>query len=103
MGRSTVIAATGSVIPGIIVPTSHFLNNQFFVLENGRYVMDSKPIGERVQKLGEITGIKERRYARDDWVASDIGAEALKNTNYDLNSLDYVIAATNFGDINLQY
>jgi len=99
MTKNSVIVATGSVIPDVIVPNSDFLKNEFYVLGNGKYTRDPKQIKERIEKLAEITGIKERRYARKDQSASDIGAEALKNTGYDLNSLDYIICATNFGDV----
>jgi 3-oxoacyl-[acyl-carrier-protein] synthase-3 len=101
MPRNTIIAATGSYIPPIKVPNKYFLKHKFYLLdkEKQEYVQDSKPIEERIQKLTTITGIYERRYVSEDQVTSDIATEALKSTNYDLNSLDYLIVATNFGDV----
>jgi 3-oxoacyl-[acyl-carrier-protein] synthase-3 len=101
MVRNTVIVATGSVIPEVIVPNSYFLNSEFYALEKekGNYVRESKPIEEIIRTFEEITGIRERRYARKEKFASDIGAEALKNTRYDLNSLNYIICPNNFGDV----
>ena len=50
-----------------------------------------------------ITGIRERRFAADDHVASDLGADAaaraIENAAIDPESLDYILLAHNFGDV----
>jgi 3-oxoacyl-[acyl-carrier-protein] synthase-3 len=68
---------------------------------------DGKPFDipneEIIKKFEKITGIKERRYASDNQLNSDLGAlaaeNALKNSTIDKEELDYIIYAQNFGDI----
>jgi 3-oxoacyl-[acyl-carrier-protein] synthase-3 len=56
-----------------------------------------------IGRFQEITEIRERRYADDDQVASDLGALAAKaaidEAGIDPESLDYIIFAHNFGDV----
>jgi 3-oxoacyl-[acyl-carrier-protein] synthase-3 len=96
----TVITGTGSYIPRHRVPNTDFLGNTF--LNTGGTPLE-KGNEETIQKFSEITGIEERRYADDDVLASDMGAEAgekaLASTNLDPEQLDYIIVAHNFGDI----
>ncbi|SMO82068.1 3-oxoacyl-ACP synthase III family protein [Fodinibius sediminis] len=95
-----VITGTGSYIPRRKVSNSDFLKNTF--LNN-----DGIPLGkdneETIQKFAEITGIQARRYAADDVLASDMGAEAgeqaLASAELDPEKLDYIIVAHNFGDV----
>ncbi len=55
------------------------------------------------QKLFEITGIEERRYASHNLLASDLGffaaQKALENSSVNPEDLDYLIFAHNFGDV----
>lgn len=96
----TVIAATGSHIPSIRVPNEHFLDHDF----RGT---DQKPIGksneEILRQFESITGIRERRYAPDDMVTTDMAYEAardaLESSGIDAESLDGIIVAHNFGDV----
>jgi 3-oxoacyl-[acyl-carrier-protein] synthase-3 len=96
----TVIAATGSHIPSVRVPNEHFLEHDF----RG---MDQQPIrktnAEIIQQFESITGIRERRYAPDELVTSDMAyeaaADALQSANIDPESLDGIIVAHNFGDV----
>ena len=96
----TVITATGSHIPSVRVPNEHFLGYDF----RGT---DQKPIGkpteEILKQFESITGIRERRYAPDDMVTTDIAYEAardaLESSGIDAESLDGIIVAHNFGDV----
>lgn len=102
MNKSTraVITGTGSYIPEIIIPNSHFLENQFLDSNGNEYDKNNEEI---IQKFAEITGIQERRYADDDEMASDMGSKAaekaLSAAGIDRNELDYLIVAHNFGDL----
>jgi len=97
---NVVFNGIGSYVPENIVPNEHFLNHEF-------YMEDGKPFDipneEIIKKFEKITGIKERRYANDDQLNSDLGAlaaeNALKNSSIDKEELDYIIYAQNFGDI----
>jgi len=98
MPRS-IITATGSYIPDIKISNTSFLGSDFYGI-NGRRLEKSNT--DIVQKFQEITCINERRYVTDDLNTSDmsfISAErALKGV--DRESLDYIIVAHNFGDLN---
>jgi 3-oxoacyl-[acyl-carrier-protein] synthase III len=96
----SVITGTGSFIPDRVVTNRDFLNHTF--LERNGAPFD-KPNEEIIRKFQEITGIEERRYADDDMLASDMGAEAaeaaFESAGFDRESLDYIIVAHNFGDV----
>lgn len=96
----TVIVGTGSHIPEVVVPNEHFMNHEF-------HGPDQKPIpkdnAEILKQFEAITGIRERRYAPDDVVTSDMAFDAadqaLQSSGIDRESLDYIIVAHNFGDV----
>lgn len=96
----SVITGTGSYIPSQKVPNSDFMDRTFLNA-------DGEPFGksneEIIQKFAEITGIEERRYAEDDILASDMGAQAaekaLESAGLNSDDLDYIIVAHNFGDV----
>ncbi len=94
------IVGTGSYIPPVVVPNSHFLKHEFHGADGKRI---SKPNEEIVAQFESITGIRERRYVPDDLVASDIAYEAaqraLQSSGIDGESLDQIIVAHNFGDV----
>jgi len=97
---SSIITGTGSYIPKRKIPNSHFLDRTFLDSNGNPF---EKSTQEIVNKLEEITGIKERRYVTDDLLASDIGAvaseKAIEAANIDPETLDYIIVAHNFGDV----
>ena len=97
---NTIIIGSGSFIPERIVRREDFLDSHFYTDEGDRI---EKPIGEIIDKFVEITEIEERRYIADDQINSDIGYEAAKEAIYDAHidqeELDYVIYASNFGDV----
>ncbi|MCW9706647.1 3-oxoacyl-ACP synthase III family protein [Fodinibius salsisoli] len=98
--KCSVITGTGSYIPSRRVSNTDFLENTF--LNNDGTPLD-KDNEETIQKFAEITGIEERRYADDNVLASDMGAEAgeqaLASADLDPEKLDYIIVAHNFGDV----
>jgi len=99
--RHTVIIGTGSSIPPKVVPNSHFLDNEFF-MDYGDPIEPGT--NERViERFQQITDIRERRYADDGVMASDLateaGAAAIEDAGIDPESLDYLIVAHNFGDV----
>jgi len=95
-----VIVGTGSYVPARRVLNSDFLDRTLFDA-NGEKLKKSNQ--ETIDKLAEITGIKERRHVADDQVASDIAYlaadDALTSSGIDKESLDYIIVAHNFGDV----
>ena len=79
----------------------------FFSSEDKNQVSDSD--GEKetkneeiIEKFQKITGIRERRYAKDELNTSDIAylaaKEAIKNSKVDPEKIDYIILAHNFGN-----
>ena len=98
--KYSVIIGSGCYIPEKIVKNSDFLNHVFYET-NGEKI--EKPGSEITEKFEEITGIKERRYATDDLLTSDIAffaaEQAIQSAGIDMESLDYIICAHNFGDV----
>lgn len=95
------IIGTGSYIPSVVVTNEEFAEH-VFLKENGDNIpMNNKIIAE---KFKAITGIKERRYVENDQKTSDIAyiaaQKAIQNAAIDPESLDYIIVAHNFGDVN---
>ena len=93
------ITGTGSYIPEIVQDNSKFLDRNFFDNEGNRIETKNEEIIEKFQK---ITGIRERRYAKDGLNTSDIAylaaKEAIKNSKVDPEKIDYIILAHNFGN-----
>jgi 3-oxoacyl-[acyl-carrier-protein] synthase III len=94
------ITGTGSCIPEIKIENSFFDNAEFFETDGKRVQKDNAIV---IEKFSEITGIKERRYAREDQVTSDLGflaaQAAIENAAIDKETIDYIIVAHNFGDV----
>jgi len=92
--------ATGSYIPETTVKNDAFLNHHFLEKDGSEIGKDNATI---IRKFREITGIEERRYASPDQTASTIGylaaKDALESSGIDKESLDYIIVAHNFGDV----
>jgi 3-oxoacyl-[acyl-carrier-protein] synthase III len=96
----SVITGTGNYIPPNRVQNEAFLNSDFYCREGKRLEKTNQEI---IDKLEEITTIKERRYIADDLVTSDIAyyaaQEAINSAGIDKEELDYIIVAHNFGDV----
>ncbi len=94
----SIITRTGSYIPSVKVENKEFLAHEFFAADGTKLTKSNVEI---VNKLQEITCIRERRYVEDDLNTSDIAflaaEKALDGT--DRESLDYIIVAQNLGDV----
>ena len=100
MGVRSVIVGTGCVIPGRRVSNAEMLGREFWGADGKKI---DKPNQQIIDQFEALTGIKERRYAEDDQVASDLAAlaaaAALDSSGIDRETLDAIIVAHNFGDV----
>ncbi|MEZ5058335.1 MAG: ketoacyl-ACP synthase III [Saprospiraceae bacterium] len=100
MNQRTVITGTGSYIPSLIKTNRDFTVHDFYSESMQRI---TTPPEDVVTKFQEITGIEERRYAKEDLNSSDLGTEAakiaIKDSGIDPETLDMVIVAHNFGNV----
>jgi len=96
--KKSIITGTGSYIPTVKVPNRQFLENDFYEADGTKI---AKPTADIVNKLQEITCIRERRYVEDNLNVSDISFMAAEYAldGIDRESLDYIIVAQNFGDV----
>lgn len=96
----SVITGTGSYIPTQVIKNEHFLQHEFYERNGDEITLDNATI---LQKFHKITGIKERRYATDKQMASDLGylaaVEAIRNAGIDKEELGGIILGHNFGDV----
>ncbi|MBL4709722.1 MAG: ketoacyl-ACP synthase III [Flavobacteriales bacterium] len=96
----SVIIGTGSYIPQIVQSNENFSSQRFYT--EGQELID-KPTEEITQKFQEITGIYERRYAKQEFNTSDIGfiaaKRAIEDSKIDPETIDQIIFAHNFGDV----
>jgi 3-oxoacyl-[acyl-carrier-protein] synthase-3 len=95
-----IITGTGSYTPHTRISNADFLNNTFYETDGAVIQKDNLSITE---KFSAITGIRERRYAEPEQVASSLGiiaaARAIESAGINKESLDYIIVAHNFGDV----
>lgn len=95
------ITGSGSYIPTVSVKNKDFSNHVFLNEDGSNFALSNDVITE---KFYGITGIQERKYASDDLITSDIGfiaaEKAIADANLDPETLDYIIFAHNFGDVN---
>jgi len=97
---NSIITATGVDIPLRIIKNDHFKDYEFFTFKGGKYVLDPTPSLEVADIYTEKTGIEQRRYVEKGLVTSDTATSALKDTGPNLEDLDFIIVAHNFGDYN---
>ena len=94
------ITGSGSYIPTKKVTNSDFAQHDFLNEDGTAFNMTNDIIAE---KFVEITGILERRYAADEMVNSDMAIiaakKAIEKSGIDPETLDYIILAHNYGDI----
>jgi len=97
---SSVITGIGSYIPTVIKKNSDFTNENFYTDKNDAIKISNDII---IKKFKAITGIEERRYATDNLNSSDLATiaaqKAIDDAGIDMEELDYIILAQNFGDI----
>ena len=95
------ITGSGSYIPTVTIKNKDFSNHVFLNEDGSNFALPNDVITE---KFYGITGIEERKYASDDLKTSDIGfiaaEKAIADANLDPETLDYIIFAHNFGDVN---
>ncbi len=94
------ITGTGSYIPDTIEKNEAF-HEHVFLNSDGSSI--NTPNEVIVEKFKAITGIVERRYAKEHLNASDLAffaaEKAIEDANIDPESIDYIIVAHNFGDV----
>ncbi|MDX2440482.1 MAG: 3-oxoacyl-[acyl-carrier-protein] synthase III C-terminal domain-containing protein, partial [Desulfobacterales bacterium] len=95
---TSIITGTGSYIPSVKVPNRQFLENEFYQADGTKIPKANEDI---VNKLQEMTCIRERRYVEDDLNTSDMAYLAAENAlnGIDRESLDYIIVGQNLGDV----
>jgi 3-oxoacyl-[acyl-carrier-protein] synthase-3 len=95
----TIITGTGSYIPASIKTNEDFITNVFY--DEHQHVLDN-PL-KIIDKFEQITGINARRYADSDITTSGMAAKAaalaIKDTGIDIETIDQLIVAHNFGDV----
>ncbi|MBT8273061.1 MAG: ketoacyl-ACP synthase III [Bacteroidia bacterium] len=94
------ISGTGSFIPDIIEKNEDFHEHNFLNADGSSINHPNEVI---VNKFKAITGIAERRYAKDHHNSSDLAffaaEKAIEDANINREELDYIIVAHNFGDV----
>ncbi|MFH4963914.1 3-oxoacyl-ACP synthase III family protein [Gaetbulibacter sp. M235] len=97
---SIKITGTGSYIPDTIEKNENF-NQHTFLNTDGSPINSENTV--IIEKFKAITGIIERRYAKNHLNSSDLGffaaEKAIIDANIDREELDYIIVAHNFGDV----
>ena len=97
---SAKITGTGTFIPSLKKQNADFLQEQF--MDNkGEIIQSTNDV--IIEKFKSITGIEERRYARKEYLTSDLAffasQKAIEDANINAEDLDYIIVAHNFGDV----
>ena len=99
-GLCSVITGTGIYLPARKIKNEDFLNHEFYESSGLKLEKNNQEI---IDKFLEITTIAERRYVKDDLMASDIAyfaaKDAIADSGIDQETLDYIIVAHNFGDV----
>ena len=96
----SIITGSGSYIPSFSKKNADFTGQAFYTDEG--IPIEGKP-ELMIEKFKKITGIEERRYVPEDWMASDMAAaaatSAIADSGIEPSSLDLIIVAHNFGDV----
>ncbi len=97
----TIITGSGSYIPPVVISNDYFNDFRFFdPATRAPFERDNREI---IEKFQEITNINERRYCLPEESTSVIGykaaLDALESSGIDPESLDFIIAGHNFGDM----
>jgi 3-oxoacyl-[acyl-carrier-protein] synthase-3 len=94
------ITGTGSFIPSIKKENKAFGEAHFLKEDGTEFSLENNVI---IEKFKQITGIEERRYAKEEFKTSDMAffaaEKAIKDANVNAEELDYIILAHNFGDV----
>ena len=94
------ITGVGSYIPSHKERNQDFLAHIFLDDSGNPFGAENSDI---IEKFKAITGIEERRYAKPHQTASDLAflaaEKAIEDASLDPETLDYIIVAHNFGDV----
>ncbi|XMO85165.1 ketoacyl-ACP synthase III [Algibacter sp. AS12] len=94
------ITGTGSYIPSKIATNENFHNHEFLNTDGTSIKAPNEVI---VKKFKAITGIDERRYAKNHLNTSDLASfaaeKAIESAKINREELDYIIVAHNYGDV----
>ncbi|MEO0471717.1 MAG: ketoacyl-ACP synthase III [Bacteroidota bacterium] len=97
--RSRIIG-TGAHIPSRIIQNHTFESAHFVNADGSPMKYEAARV---VEKFGAVAGILERRYAKQDVLATDLAVKAsqraIEAAKIDPESIDYIILAHNFGDV----
>lgn len=97
---NTLITGSGSYIPEVEVENISFNENPF-CFDDGRKIQNDNE--KVIDKFQEITGIKSRRYVRDNQSCSEIATisaqRAIDDSGINPEEIDMIIVAHNFGDV----
>ena len=98
--RRSIITGTGSYIPTEIKTNQDFTVHSFYLADKTPLQIEPQLI---VDKFEKITGIAERKYTADNYTCSDIAffaaKEAIADSGIEMEAIDLIIVAHNFGDI----
>jgi 3-oxoacyl-[acyl-carrier-protein] synthase-3 len=94
------ITGSGCYIPEITTHNNHFAEHTFLNADGSPFAYTNDVI---IEKFEAITGIGERKYAKNEINTSDLGyraaQKAIADAQIDPETLDYIIFAHNFGDV----
>ncbi|MCH3883149.1 MULTISPECIES: 3-oxoacyl-ACP synthase III family protein [Tenacibaculum] len=97
---SAKITGTGAYIPTIKKENVKFAKSEFLNADGSSFNAENTVI---IDKFKTITGIEERRYAENNFTASDLAyfaaEKAIEDAQINPEDLDYIILAHNFGDV----
>jgi len=98
--KRSVITGSGCYIPTEIKTNKDFAVHSFYAEDCSRI---ETPAEEVAEKLRQITGIAERRYASPNQNCSDLATlaarEAIEDSGVDPETIDQLIVAHNFGNV----
>lgn len=98
--QRTVITGSGAYIPPHIKTNRDFTVHDFYDEAHARIHAAPTDI---VEKFRDITGIEERRYAGNEFNASDMATiaakHAIEDAGIDPETIDQIIVAHNFGNV----
>lgn len=94
------ITGTGSAMPSRVITNDYFLDHTFYTNEGKK---NEKSTAAIIQKLEEISGIKERRFIPEDEPSVEIlfqaCSNAIQDAGIDKNEIDGLIVAHNAGNM----
>ena len=94
------ITGTGCYIPENITSNQNFLQHEFYQADGTPFSIANESI---IEKFQSITGIVERKYAKNHHNTSDLATfaaeRAIDDAGIEPEQLDYIIMGHNFGDV----